>query len=1155
MNTYAFVIKAKAKSEKKNLFCWLSAKSDSRAEREILNILDDADIAVGRGADYQLPQRTNWHVADDLPEEGVLDDTWCDRYTLGEDGRSWSPVMGEAGAAAAPVVNVETQPVQPAADADHRPLSRLRLIQRLIAHLMHDTELDQITLEQHIEIGVMEGQDENCFVQALRQVIEDTPAIKELSAHAEWKLIKAVKAVFPQDQSHEAGRITHFVKNWVVSEVSDRGQLVEDWLSGKLPAHELADTSEPGEGEYVPCEDDLQEGSPEEVAQAEELVQAFREKDMTVLHAVPTLSFRHRLLAQFITEKEYAYHIDDEQLATVRQLEMDTDNSYVQNLLLAAENVEGMKKLRDFEFWRLTDAVKRVFPTDKATPDLSLMLQFMKAWKTTDYIDRGLLAKEWINGNRVSTIQRTDTGANAGGNPTDRNPDLKHTLDTLDIEIAAALLPMDYNIYEIPGGVLRQAKEIIAHKEEPWSSWSTQLRKTPGVLDFSRAAVFVLIRNAPEGIHNETPKLISYIAQNGKEVAFIPDTGKPDSEERWQAVESLLITPAAPAEEPVSEEVDSQLADTTHVMPKWVKTEEQQIAEEQGNKVHTLPKWAAAGDAQPKVESLGGGMFSIDGLLATPSNEVAKQEVEIVGNVQMEETDPSKVEAGDTVPAVESDDAAAAQAGGVNPADILAAAAPELASNVAADLDHNIEPLTQNEPELPQTEPETSVIEPVVDIPEPEAAGKEWPAYFEPGRYEGLPNDVYHAANGISSTMVKDARVSLMYFEARHVSKTIARERSKVLDMGNLVHALALQPETLAAEFSIEPEIPEGALTTTATVRACIDEYNASLPPQLSADDIKALLEAHNATLPAPLSLGTSIDETAESYMALPEEFQRIEADKKQTAAAMKACIKEYNATLPAPAKTTGSRDTLLEQLAIVNPDLVAQEVQKPAPLKVSGTKADLIQALKAVRPDAVFADELLDAWRENPDGKVLVTRQQLETALAIQKALHAHPTAGKLLLHPDRAVETSYFGIDEETGLEIRVRPDLELDVDGVRIGADLKTISMWNIKQSGLRAKLHREIIDRDYHLSAGMYMETASLDQFFWIFVNKDDGYHWIAIVEASPELVELGILEYRTTMRAIANAFDTGEWPAPITDDYTDELNDFDMRRLEALRAQA
>ncbi|EAY2126075.1 exodeoxyribonuclease VIII, partial [Salmonella enterica] len=366
---------------------------------------------------------------------------------------------------------------------------------------------------------------------------------------------------------------------------------------------------------------------------------------------------------------------------------------------------------------------------------------------------------------------------------------------------------------------------------------------------------------------------------------------------------------------------------------------------------------------------------------------------------------------------------------------------------------------------------------------------------------------------------------------------------------------LALQPEQLDEEFSVEPVIPDGAFTTTATIRSFIDEYNASLPAQLSADDIKVLLEEHNAALPQQVPLGASLEETGQNYMALPAEYQRIEDGQKQTAAAMKACIKEYNATLPAQVKTSGSRDALLEQLAIINPDLVAQEAQQPTPLKVSGTKADLIQAVKSVNPNAVFADELLDAWRENPQGKVLVTRQQLSTALSIQKALLEHPTAGKLLTHPSRAVEVSYFGFDDETGLEVRVRPDLEIDLNGVRIGADLKTISMWNIKQEGLRAKLHREIIDRDYHLSAAMYCETAALDQFFWIFVNKDENYHWIAIIEASAELLELGMLEYRKAMRAIATGFDTGEWPAPITADYTDELNDFDLRRLEALRTQA
>ena len=502
----------------------------------------------------------------------------------------------------------------------------------------------------------------------------------------------------------------------------------------------------------------------------------------------------------------------------------------------------------------------------------------------------------------------------------------------------------------------------------------------------------------------------------------------------------------------------------------------------------------------------------------------------------METAQPVEDENDNAVSAGEGADEPPAQTIAVNMSKILAERCPDLTAEV---LKSQVSESAHNDEEE-----------------EAEQAAPAWPEYFEPGRYEGVPNEVYHAANGISSTMVKDARVSLMYFEARHVSKTIQKVRSPVLDMGNLVHALALQPDQLEKEFSIEPEIPEGAFTTTATIRAFIDEYNNGLPPLLSSDDIKAQLEAHNATLPAPVPLGGDKDAIGIAYLELPDEFKRIVGDDKNfTASAMKACIKEYNATLPATVKTSGSRDALLEQLAIINPDMVAQEAQKAQPLKVSGTKADLIQAVKSVKPDAVFADELLDAWRENPEGKVLVTRQQLATALAIQKALMNHPTAGKLLTHPSRAVEVSYFGIDEETGLEVRVRPDLEIDMGGLRIGADLKTISMWNIKQEGLRAKLHREIIERDYHLSAAMYCETAALDQFFWIFVNKDENYHWIAIIEASEELLELGMLEYRKAMRAIANGFDTGEWPAPITEDYTEELNDFDMRRLEALRVQA
>ncbi|EDB2597170.1 exodeoxyribonuclease, partial [Salmonella enterica] len=710
------------------------------------------------------------------------------------------------------------------------------------------------------------------------------------------------------------------------------------------------------------------------------------------LTVVATMPLRHRVLAQYIGEGEYLYHVDASQKKEILRLEMDTDNSYVQNLLLAAENVEAFKKAIEHDIHKIVNAVKKVFPVDGKTPELATVIQFLKTWFETEHIDRGLLVKEWAKGNRVSAIQRTESGANAGGgNKTDRNPDYEHTLDTLDVEIAMATLPMDFNIYELPGSVYRRAKEIVKKKESPFKEWSAALRATPGILDYSRAAIFALIRSAHPEFYHYPGRLQGYINANLTET----DHENPTEE----ALTAARHTP----EKDAVEEANRQLAAARGEYVEGISDPND-------------PKWVKTGTSQPTTEpelvkNVGNGIFDVSALMQNSSTHGTETNPEITSNVQVQEADSDEKQAGDAVQAGEGDLGTGKEAVTVE-------------NQNQAETHQNNDSVSQSEPEAQQNVPESQQEE-------PEAA---WPEYFEPGRYEGVPNEVYHAANGISSTQVKDARVSLMYFNARHVEKTIVKERSPVLDMGNLVHVLALQPENLEAEFSVEPEIPEGAFTTTATLREFIDAHNASLPALLSADDIKALLGEYNATLPSQMPLGASVDETYASYEQLPEEFQRIENGTKHTATAMKACIKEYNATLPAPVKTSGSRDALLEQLAIINPDLVAQEAQKSSPLKVSGTKADLIQAVKSVNPAAVFADELLDAWRENTEGKVLVTRQQLSTALNIQKALLEHPTAGKLLTHPSRAVEVSYFGIDEETGLEVRVRPDLELDMGGLR-------------------------------------------------------------------------------------------------------------------------
>lgn len=110
---------------------------------------------------------------------------------------------------------------------------------------------------------------------------------------------------------------------------------------------------------------------------------------------------------------------------------------------------------------------------------------------------------------------KTDAGTNAGGgNKTDRNPDYTHTLDTLDVEIALATMPMDFDIYNFPASIHRRAKEIVQKKESPFKEWSAALRKTPGILDYSRAAIFALIRGANSDIHHFPVSLQTYINAN-----------------------------------------------------------------------------------------------------------------------------------------------------------------------------------------------------------------------------------------------------------------------------------------------------------------------------------------------------------------------------------------------------------------------------------------------------------------------------------------------------------------------------------------------------------------------------------------------------------------------------------------------------------------
>ncbi|MED9479955.1 3'-5' exoribonuclease [Escherichia marmotae] len=209
------------------------------------------------------------------------------------------------------------------------------------------------------------------------------------------------------------------------------------------------------------------------------------------------------------------------------------------------------------------------------------MTAFFEAYLGADYTDRGLLTKEWMKGNRVSRITRTASGANAGGgNKTDRNPNLVHTFDTLDVEIAAATLPMDFNIYEIPGSVYRRAKEVVRKKESPFKEWSAALRAIPGILDYSRAAIFALIRSAHPELYLYRVRLQVYIN------AHLTET------DHENPTEETLAAARHTPEKDILEEVNRELAAAKH-----------ETEEEKNNEEKSQPSDAMA-DEQATAETM-----------------------------------------------------------------------------------------------------------------------------------------------------------------------------------------------------------------------------------------------------------------------------------------------------------------------------------------------------------------------------------------------------------------------------------------------------------------------------------------------------------------------------------------------------------------------
>ena len=220
----------------------------------------------------------------------------------------------------------------------------------------------------------------------------------------------------------------------------------------------------------------------------------------------------------------------------------------------------------------------------------------------------------------VTTDIKPDTGASLGGNsPTDRSPDLVHNLATLRLETALGIMSaaMDFDIYAIPAEIMRRAKDMESEGRDPrFSAWWNKLRGTPGILDFSRAAIIALIKTAPEDLYLRPVDLRAYINRNLVEF----NHSKPDQK-------TIDIACGNIKRETENDETKPAVPGET-LPPAFCPGKAAQLDKELNEAFgqSQAPEQQAA--AQPRVENLGGGVFSVEALLNTSSNKGEKQEVQ-----------------------------------------------------------------------------------------------------------------------------------------------------------------------------------------------------------------------------------------------------------------------------------------------------------------------------------------------------------------------------------------------------------------------------------------------------------------------------------------------------------------------------------------------
>ncbi|EJI6167330.1 exodeoxyribonuclease VIII [Salmonella enterica] len=586
--------------------------------------------------------------------------------------------------------------------------------------------------------------------------------------------------------------------------------------------------------------------------------------------SVATLPLPQRFLHIFTyaaADKKYLHHATRAQRRHITVLEMEQENSYIQNLLMGIRDIARLEKQDNADMLRLTDAIKTVFSVTKNHQPREFK-NFISAWLDTEHIDRGLLVKEWVKGNRVSHITSTASGASdGGGNLTDRGESFVHDQASLERDVAMGVLAraMDVDIYNPHPAHEKRIDEIIAENKPPFSVFRDKFIAMPGGRDYSRAIVVASVKEAPIGIevipahvteylnkvltetdHANPDPLIVDIAC-GRTSQPMPVKGSAnDDEEEPQSAGALADEPATPEaveqdttehhpdpqplenEPPVSrteagyQKIRAELHEARkNIPPKNPGDVGKQLAAARGEYVEGIsdpndPKWIhndySASNEGEKTEVApeavtrnADGTFDVSALFPPPSNQTEKTKARTERDGEMRKESNQQETAGDTGQEITTDGGS-----GTGGDEAGEAADPVENGNFTV------------------------------------------PDDIQPGIYYDIPNEAYHAGPGVSKSQLDDiADTPAIYLWRKNAP--VDTEKTKSLDTGTAFHCRVLEPEEFSKRFIIAPEFNRRTSAGKEEEKTFLEECARTGRTVLTAEEGRKIELMYQSVMALPL--------------------------------------------------------------------------------------------------------------------------------------------------------------------------------------------------------------------------------------------------------------------------------------------------------------